>query len=69
MFGTQLAHILAYGRYTPLMIYYGILYGIDVHGYMVDVLFMILYSLLTYLLLHDVWYGTSLMHGQVQGSS
>jgi hypothetical protein len=24
---------------------------------------------LTYLLLHDVWYGMSLMHGQVQGSS
>jgi hypothetical protein len=48
---------------------------VDVHGYcawlaqmyLVDVLFMILYSLLTYILLHDVWYGT--MHGQVQGSS
>jgi hypothetical protein len=24
---------------------------------------------LTYILLHDVWYGMSLMHGQVQGSS
>jgi hypothetical protein len=24
---------------------------------------------LTYLLIHDVWYGMSLMHGQVQGSS
>jgi hypothetical protein len=41
-----------------------LLYGIDVHGwnmvwhrmYMVNFLFMILYSLLTYILLHDVWY-------------
>jgi hypothetical protein len=37
--------------------------------YLVDVFFMILYSLLTYLFLHDVWYDMSLMHGQVQGSS
>jgi positive regulator of sigma E activity len=37
--------------------------------YIVDVLFMILYSLLKYIFIHDVWYVMSLMHGQVQGSS
>ena len=26
-------------------------------------------SLMTYILFHDVWYGSSLMHEQVQGSS
>jgi hypothetical protein len=44
-----------------------------VHGwhmmYLVDVLFTILYSLLTYIFLHDLSYGTSFMHGHVQGSS
>jgi hypothetical protein len=45
-----------------VLMYMGIMH--DWHGmYLVDVFFMILYSLLTYLFLHDVWYGTSLMHG------
>ena len=72
-------HMLAYGGYISLMIsfgtllmYMGVVHGgkILVHdllgGYIVhDSLF----SLMTYLLFHDVWYGTSLMHEQVQGSS
>jgi hypothetical protein len=37
--------------------------------YLVDILFMILYFIDTYILFHDVWYDTSLMHEQVQGSS
>ena len=77
---------LAYGWYIPLMISYGIFYGIDVHGWCTWVLWMVgtqygtcctwlmffswfSISLLTYLFLHDVWYGMILMHGQVQGSS
>ena len=48
--------------------YMGIVHGWNMM-YLVDVLFMILYSLLKYILIHDVWYGTSLMHGQVQGLS
>jgi hypothetical protein len=47
--------------------YMGIVHGWHMM-YLVDVLFMIIYSLLTYILLHDVWYGMRLMHGQVQGS-
>jgi hypothetical protein len=59
-------HIVWY-RYTWLM-YMGVVHNWHTiwHGMdLVDVLLMILYSLLTYLLLHDVWYRTSLMHGQV----
>ena len=68
-----------YGGYISWMIYFctwlmymGVVHGgnILVHdvlgGYIVhDSLF----SLMTYLLFHDVWYGTSLMHEQVQGLS
>jgi hypothetical protein len=58
--------------YCMVLMYMGIVHGCHIVWhmmYMVDVLFMILYSLLTYLLLHDVWYGMILMHGQVQESS
>jgi hypothetical protein len=66
-------HMLAYGGYIPWMISFGTLYDVDVHGccawwehFGTRCTWLIF---LTYLLFHDVWYGTSLMHGQVQGSS
>jgi hypothetical protein len=54
--------------YDMVLMYMGIVNGWHMM-YLVDVLFMILYSLLTYIFLHDVCYGMSLVHGQVQGSS
>jgi hypothetical protein len=68
----MISYGILYGTGCTWLMYMGVVHGWNIVWhmmYMVDVLFMILYSFLTYIFLHDVWYGMSLMHGQVQGSS